>query len=226
MFIKEIILETKLLNELRKFYSDILELEIIKSDENTFSVNAGKTIITFNTTNGSNAPFYHYAFNIPENQFHEAKSWAKERVKLISLDRNDEFDFKSWNAHSIYFYDPAGNIIEFIARHNLQNSSNKEFSANTLLSISEIGIPVKDVKSFFEFVSKKFSTPFFSGDLKTFTAAGDDNGLFIIVPEERSWFPAGGNAEIFPLSIILCGKSNTECKFENLPYTIVETSDC
>jgi hypothetical protein len=34
-----------------------------------------------------------------------------------------------------------------------------------------------------------------------FRAVGNDEGLFIIVPENRAWFPTSKPAGIFPLSI-------------------------
>ncbi len=225
MFIKEVILQTNLPDALKKFYKDLLEIEVINSDEKSFSLRLGMTRITFVSSVLSNIPFYHFAFNIPENQFHEAKSWAKERVRLIDLNGEDEFNFESWNAHSFYFYDPAGNILELIARHNLVNKSLETFTGRSLLNVSEIGIPVHNVNEFFESVNSGFGIPLFSGDLKTFVAAGDDNGLMIIVPEGRKWFPDCAGAGIFPMTITLKGYDEKELRFEKYPYCIRETSD-
>lgn len=144
MLIREITLHTNLLNELKNFYSDILELGLIHESQYSFTVKTLNSDITFLKSSLEN-PFYHFAFNIPENQIKQAKEWALQRFKLISLNGEDEFDFLSWNAHSIYFYDPAGNILEFIARHNLNNKSDTDFSGKSILNVSEIGLPVDDV---------------------------------------------------------------------------------
>jgi catechol 2,3-dioxygenase-like lactoylglutathione lyase family enzyme len=221
MQIKKIILCTNLLNELKNFYDEILELEIISNDENSFTAVTQFTNIVFQNTDTTENPFYHFAFNIPENQFKAAKEWALQRVKLIEQNGKDEFDFSGWNAHSIYFYDPAGNILELIARHNLNNRSGDKFSGNSLINVSEIGLTAYDVKKFYDFVNKNFSIPNFSGDMKNFTAAGDEEGLFIFVPEGREWFPDCPPAKIFPTIIEI--KSNKEKTIEiaNLPYKLI-----
>ena len=48
--------------------------------------------------------------------------------------------FENWNANAVYFYDNNGNILEFIARHDLQNNQFTPFNSESILNISEIGI--------------------------------------------------------------------------------------
>ncbi len=221
MIIKEIILSTSKLNELKYFYAVTLGLELKNDDENSLTVKAGDSLLTFNRSSVINKPVYHFAFNIPENKFRQSKDWISKRVELIKLDGEDEFDFTSWNAHSIYFYDAAGNILEFIARHNLSNKTSEAFSAESILNISEIGLPVNDVNNFYSEVKMKFNIPVFSGDQKTFCTAGDDNGLFIIVKKGRKWFPDCGTAEIFPATVKIKSDKQKEPEFENLSYKII-----
>jgi len=219
MDLKEIILETHSINDLKNYYADILELDITAAGNNSIVIKAGSTYIKFlESSNKKDKPFYHFAFNIPENQFREAKEWISSKVQLIKLDGEDEFDFKSWNAHSIYFYDIAGNIIELIARHNLKNRSDEKFSGRSLLNVSEMGLPVKDVQNFYTKLKESFDIPLFSGDLKTFTAAGDENGLFIIVPVGRKWFPDCPEAKIYPATMNIISKN--ERVLEHNGYTI------
>ena len=223
MIIKELALYTNLIEELKEFYSQTLELALIKEDESSFAVSCGDSVLMFTLTNGIKDPFYHFAFNIPENKFKEAKDWISGKTELIKLNGEDEFDFRSWNAHSVYFYDPSGNIIELIARHNLNNASDEEFSGRSILSVSEAGLPVDDVDRFFSEVNKEFNIPQFSGDRSAFCAAGDDSGLFIIVSKGRKWFPDCCDAEIFPLLIIIRSNIEKELEFENLPYKIISS---
>ncbi len=223
MIIKELSLYTNLIEELKEFYTQTLELVLIKEDESSFAVRCRDSVLVFTLTNDLKDPFYHFAFNIPENRFSQAKEWIGRKTKLIKLDGDDEFDFRSWNAHSLYFYDPAGNIIELIARHNLNNSSDEEFSGKSILSVSEAGLPVDEVDKFFTKVNKEFNIPLFSGDRTDFCAAGDDTGLFIIVSKGRKWFPDCGAAEIFPLLINIISNTYKEMEFENLPYKIISS---
>lgn len=58
-------------------------------------------------------------------------------------------DFPDWNAKSVYFYDAEENILEFIARHNLDEPTNDAtFTSNHIKRISEIGIAVSDTEGF------------------------------------------------------------------------------
>lgn len=221
MKIKELILLTNSKDELKNFYSNILELEIINNGAGSFTVKTMFTDIIFKYTSEFKNPFYHFAINIPENQFKQAKDWVMKRLDLIKLNGENEFDFTNWNAHSVYFYDPAGNIVELIARHNLKNSSENIFSGKSLLSVSEIGLPVYDVKKFYDIVKKKISIPVFSGDMKSFTAAGDDEGLFIIVPDGRKWFPDCPDAKIFPTIVNIISYEEHNIVFDNIPYKII-----
>lgn len=222
MDIKEIILCSGNPGDLKNFYIDKLGFKLKTGNDDEFSFKAGKTLITFKKSNSKNKPFYHFAFNIPSNKFTEAKEWIKSNnIELISLNGEVEFDFKSWNAHSFYFYDASENIVEFIVRHNLRNESDEKFTAVSIINVSEIGLPVKDVRETFTLINNKFNIPHFSGDMKTFEAAGDENGLFIIVNEGRRWFPDCQDAEIFPLTIKINSEFKGEIIFEINNYRII-----
>ena len=54
-------------------------------------------------------------------------------------------DFSHWNAHSVFFYDPAGNVVEYIARHDLKNAAPGGFGSADILYASEIAWIVDDV---------------------------------------------------------------------------------
>lgn len=210
MQIKKIILETHLINELKSFYTDIPGLKLKPDSPETFTVTAGLSEIKF-VRALKDKPFYHFAFNIPENQISEAREWVLSFADTIKLNGSDIFDFKSWDAHSVYFYDPAGNILELIARHRLKNSSDKKFSGESLLCISETGIPVNNVYEFKSRIESPEDLTFFSGDNESFAALGDDNGLLIIVKNGRKWYPDCPEAEIFPVEVEV--NSNREGEF-------------
>ncbi len=66
------------------------------------------------------------------------------KTALLLEDGEDEADFSFWPAHACYFEDPAGNIVELIARYNENPKSESPFSVNSIINISEIGLIVKD----------------------------------------------------------------------------------
>ncbi|MCB0261916.1 MAG: hypothetical protein KDE52_16265 [Calditrichaeota bacterium] len=201
MKIREIQLQTHDLDGLKTFYRDKLGLPILRQGKRAFTVGIGNSRIKFSIAEDDDKPYYHFAINIPENQLAEAKKWLSERVALIEKDGQNEFRFESWNADAIYFYDPVGNIVELIARHNLRNASPKPFSAESLLSISEIGHPVDNVRLFCEHIRAELRLRLWDGDERTFAAVGDEEGLFIVVPINRPWFPADKPAENYPIAV-------------------------
>ena len=225
MRIKNINLKTGKLQELFHFYHDVMKMNIPAKSETSFSIKCGNSNLTFEEDKSFPEAFYHFAFNVPENQLNESIKWLEAKAELIALNGETIFDFKAWDAHSIYFYDPAGNIVEFIARHRLNNASTKPFSANSILSVSEIGMPVNKVRVFYEKLYSEIDLPLFTGDLKTFTAAGNDEGLIIIVPEERNWFPDCEPAAIYPISLEIEGINNSEILFSEYEYSIISSTN-
>ncbi len=223
MDIKKVKLQTGKLRELKEFYLNTLGFKCFSENDKSFTVIAGSSLLTFEQGNGN--AFYHFAFNISENMIVQSLEWIQAKAEPMTYNGENIIDFRSWDAHSIYFYDPAGNIIEFIARHRLENASNGEFSFNNITSISEIGMPVKNVEEFFKEINEATGIPLFSGDNESFTAAGDDNGLLIIVPEGRNWFPNCPPAKIYPITLELSGIKDSALAFGDYRYTIKSISD-
>jgi catechol 2,3-dioxygenase-like lactoylglutathione lyase family enzyme len=204
MNLKEIALLTNKLSEMKEFYKDILDLQIIKENTSNFTVKVGLTNLTFKQSELKSDPFYHFAINIPENKMEEAKSWIKSKVALNIEEEDDEVFFKSWNAHAIYFEDPSGNILELIARHNLKNGVEHNFSSKDLLNISEIGIAVEDVIPFVRKLNE-IGIPNWRDDSEGLTPVGDENGLFITVKSGRRWFFSNKDAKFFPFQVFIDG---------------------
>lgn len=135
-------LQSARLDELRRFYTKTLGIPLLGEDERRISLAFGKTTIHFDEAAQGDDPFYHFAFNIPENKFAEAKAWLRDRCPLLKDNRSgaDELYFRDWDAHAVYFEDPGGNIAELIARHTLPNASEGAFTPSDLLYVSEIGL--------------------------------------------------------------------------------------
>ncbi|KMJ55911.1 ring-cleavage extradiol dioxygenase [Bacillus sp. LL01] len=204
MKITEVSLWTNNLNEMRCFYANLLELPIMKEDKEAFTVQVGATTLTYQQTNELEDPFYHFAINIPENKIDETKAWLQSKVQLNIEKDSDEVFFKSWNAHAIYFEDPSGNILEFIARHNLKNGVTHRFSSKDFLNISEVGVVVRDVIPFVRKLNH-IGIPNWRDDSEGLTPVGDETGLFITVKKDRRWFFSNKNARFFPFKVSIEG---------------------
>jgi len=220
MNISELCLFTGSLSSLKKFYSDVLELQVTESSNEILRVKVGTTDLIFMEEPGTN-PYYHFAINIPHNQISGAVEWLKPKVSLIEYEGSPIIDFPNWNAHSVYFYDPAGNIVELIARHDLKNASDEAFSANSFLNISEVGLPVDNVKDFHDSLAESLGEELWWGNLETFAAMGDQNGLFIVVTKNRNWFPTDKPCNIYPLTVKITNENSEHVVLEDTPYTII-----
>lgn len=185
--IREVEMQTHSLKEMKDFYESTLGLTVVQKPPASFSVQAGASTLTFTESDPGRQPKYHFAFNIPENQINEALRWITPKVIVIPNEGQEIVHFESWNADSIYFYDPAGNIVELIARHNLNNSANVAFSAASLLCVSEIGLPVPDAEEALLKLSRVGIVPWQDYNSQ-FAAAGDEQGLIIAVKQGRVWF--------------------------------------
>jgi len=186
-----------------QFYTEILGLKIKEKGSNKISFHTGESILTFLKSETQQA-YYHFAFNIPHNQLEEAIEWISSKIDLIPVNEHSVIaDFDSWYAKSIYFYDYNGNILEFIARYQLDNYSEKVFGPSSILSISEIGVVTDDpLKTAEEFVQKD-NLSYFPKGIKNekFATLGTDEGLFIIVATGRNWYPTYIPSKKFPTGI-------------------------
>ncbi|WP_410767711.1 VOC family protein [Fontibacillus sp. BL9] len=205
MIFEQIKLQTGELEQLKFFYGHVLGLEIFEDTAEQFSVRIGWTKLRFEQAAEGN-PFYHFAANIPENRMVQAKEWLSSRASLQMEDGENEVFFTSWNAHSVYFEDPAGNIVEFIARHNLKNASEEAFSSRSLLCVSEIGIVRDEVIPFVRELNRQ-GFPNWKEDSEGLTPVGDELGLFIVVRDQRIWFFSRRPASRFPVNVKVEGRA-------------------
>ncbi|HUE99461.1 MAG TPA: hypothetical protein VMN99_09415 [Anaerolineales bacterium] len=196
-------LSTKDLKAQRDFYANILELPV-KLDSAILEVKAGKTVLVFTQAPSEFDGAYHFAFNIPENQIHASKEWIASRIPLLRDENGqDEFESESWNSHSVYFTDAAGNVLEFIARHNLKDIVEEEFNSGHILNVSEIGLPADDVLELAEKLCRLLGISVFMQEPnEDFTPVGDDDGLLILPAKDRIWKPDSGvPAKLLPVKV-------------------------
>ncbi len=205
----------------KDFYADVLELPV-KLTSSGLEVKAGKTDILFTQAPPDFDGAYHFAFNIPENQFHAAKEWISSRVPLLcDASGNAEFPSQSWNSDSVYFKDAAGNVLELIARHNLKDAVSEDFGSQQILQVSEIGLPAEDVVGFAnELCTRLGLSVFRQQPNENFTPVGDDHGLLILPARDRIWKPDSGvPAKLLPVKVE--GEtSGKHWEVRGVPYTI------
>lgn len=186
-----------------RFYNGTLGFPFLGSTPQTRVFSIGDSILTFRKSENQH-PVYHFAFNIPHDKLYESLEWISQKVDPLFLPEGGHVaDFSSWNANAFYFKDNNGNILEFIARYDIALKENKPFDDQSILSISEIGIVVKEPLSFANNLVVNENLNYFvkSKPAEEFVVLGNDDGLFIIVSHQRPWYPTSTPARSFPIKV-------------------------
>lgn len=205
-----------------EYYSEVLRLPVKLSGER-LEVQAAGTELVFTQSHLRFDGAYHFAFNIPENQFRDAKGWINRRVPLLKdKEGKDEFESRTWNSHSVYFKDAAGNVLEFIARHDLENAMDGHFNSDQILHVSEIGLPSDDVINWANGLCKILGiSPYKQEPNEDFTPVGDDNGLLILPRKDRIWMPNSGvPAKLLPVKVRV-EVNGRQWEVRGVPYEII-----
>lgn len=201
------------LADMARFYREALRLEV-KETRELLRIVGGETVIEFSAVapreSGATNPYYHFAFNIPHNQLDSAKAWLEPRCPLVKLGNGEVIaNFQNWDAHAFYFLDPAGNILEFIARHTLKNDREGGFNEKNILCASEIGVVSPEVVAAADKLCDGAGLTRYRSGSPEFTAVGDEQGLFIVVKTGRRWFSSDRAAEVFEANAHLRGEVKT-----------------
>src|SRR5690625_3810297 len=116
------------------------------------------------------------------------KYWMKDRLTLNREGGIDEVYFPNFDADSMYFEDPAGNIIELIGRRTRDMFGN--ITSAAFLNISEIGIVTPSVMEVGEQL-QDFGIPLRGGtevNPDKINFLGRDESFIILVPPNRKWY--------------------------------------
>lgn len=204
----------------RDFYRRTLGLAIIEESARHLVVQAGETRLIFLQSRAEDGrPMYHFAFNIPENKLDLARRWLGKRTPVIVKDGRQVFHFPTWNAHSIYFYDPAGHLLELIARHDLANATPGPFTEREILYASEIGLVVDDVEREVAALHSAMGLAAYRPGSPELVPVGDEHRLLIVVPRGRRWMGATP-ASVYPTVARLAGETAARYTVAGFPYEL------
>ncbi len=225
MKIAQLTLKTHTLDTLREFYADHLGLNLLEETDDSFTLDAGESRLTFVADDEEEAYRYHFAFNIPYNQMMDAELWLAQRVSLIIPHgaKDAWVEHTDWQAEALYFADPAGNIVEFIGRQRLAEDTAIPFSAQSILNISEIGVVVTHIEKEVAGLRQQdaLELPDFGSNSADFYPIGDDNGLLIFARAGRAWFPTQDVlAESYPIILTVQGSDTQTLTIGQYPVVI------
>jgi len=233
------------LARMRSFYHDKIGFDIAEDGKSEVTFRAGATRLTFATARpedirgkggrGNGEPMYHFAFNIPCNKIRDARAWQSRRTPLVpprreARDENlpgDVWHFRHWNAHSVFFFDPAFNIVEYIARHDLKNEAADadRFDTHDILHASEIGYVTTraDQAKAIGFMREKLGLSEYPRGADPW-AMGDERGLLLCLARvgeqwaEHTQTPV--NWGVFPTECTIRGPKAGAYEMDGLPYII------
>lgn len=217
---------------MKSFYHGLLGLRVLEEQPERLTIAAGQTWLTFLRSAGEDEkPFYHFAFNIPENKVLAAYQWQKERAPLLPIpitlqDPNypaEVVAYRHWNAHAIFFFDPAGNVVEYIARHDLKNAAEGNFSNKDILYASEIAFVVDDVAATATKLREVIGMGLYKGASDQFAAIGDEHGLLLVMKRGRLISfeaPEQKAVSVFPTTVTVRGRRPTNYIFPKFPYKV------
>jgi catechol 2,3-dioxygenase-like lactoylglutathione lyase family enzyme len=196
------------LAKMREFYHDRMGFRILEENDREISFETGASELHFLLTNpklgdggrGNGEPMYHFAFNIPPDSLLAARAWHMKHAALVAPRADlrdpdypdDVWHFRHWNAHSVFFFDPAYNIVEFIARHDLDCLAwgNKDFSVENIAYISEVGFVFDDEGSAkaARGLHDKFELNAYPHGSQPWWAMGDERGLLLCLARKgQTW---------------------------------------
>lgn len=186
---------------MKGFYEYQLGFRIIEEDDVSFMLAIGESQLIFR--HSIRPAFYHFAFNIPGNQFTLAKGWASSRVELNRQEGMDEIYYPNFDADAFYFEDPAGNIVEFLGRRNTDRMGN--FTVDSLLNISEVSITTPKVAEVGKQI-EQMEIPVRGNkgiDPASLNFLGQGAAYILLVAPKRTWYFSKRKSEVHPLSIEL-----------------------
>ncbi|GIO92325.1 MULTISPECIES: VOC family protein [Paenibacillus] len=232
MKIIELELRTARLAEMKEFYTERLGFALADITKHSITIVVGETRLTFIQEEEEGVlPSYHLAMNIPENQIREAKSWLQAKgcevlsaapLPFAGIQANEDIAyFEGTDAHAFYFEDPSGNLLEFIARHRMDNASTEPFGHESILNVSEIGFPLHgSISDAIQRLDSRFDVTRYIGDGKMFQMLGDEHGMFILGDLAIGWYPSMKIPEVHPIRMTILDPNEGEFQLEPYPYFI------
>jgi catechol-2,3-dioxygenase len=192
------------LKKMKKFYSEVLGFEVEKESSDELTLKIGSSKLSFKPCSVNKTPVYHFAFTIPGNLFKSAKEWIQSKVPLNTEEGDDEVYFEFLHSRSFYFYDSAGNVVEFIGRNSCI-SDKEAFSIDDVMNISEINLTVNDVLVEGKKLLNQGFKPLDNKSLneKGLNFMGDFQGYFLLGPVNRTWFFSNKVSGAFPVTVEL-----------------------
>lgn len=216
MRIQQVTLETNHLEEMKRFYMQVLRCTLVEKTDVSVTMQAGETLLTFQQTD-EGVPFYHFAFFLRPDLIDEMVADVKANTRLLKDEEGEEEFFASlfWKCRQFYFEDPQRNIVEFLAR----TDEPVDPQAGPIVRVLEVGMPVPHGQALANELTAISNV--IPSESATFRFYGDREGVFVIVKTDRPWFPTDRPATVHPITVAVKGETDRILHPINTPYRVV-----
>lgn len=195
--------ETNIIPEIKKFYKSIGFRVREIDDKLIISVQHSEIVFKRNEAL-MNESLYHFAIDIPPSKCNRIKASIKNKFELLVEEDDDEIYFEHINARSSYINDPSGNIVEFVARNDLDNKYIEVVNMD-FLRISEISLVTNKVIETFNQLKmygfRERDNEILENSLN-FICSGIEKSYILLTKENRRWLFSDKLSKSFPIKII------------------------
>ncbi|WP_411345492.1 glyoxalase [Paenibacillus sp. WLX1005] len=200
--IQHLILYTAAIKPMHDFYVQVFGKDIVQLQSSGFTIQFGTSRLEFKEVTNGTKPFYHFAINIAANHLEQAKAWIAKTTPLSTEEGQDDTHSEFFNSYSCYFEDPAGNIVECIARQQHAPTDLNDFTPASIQSIGEINITTPSVLATANLLHKaNMPIQLELIDEQRLNFVGSMDAYLLLGPVGRRWFFSHQLSEIHPLTI-------------------------
>jgi catechol 2,3-dioxygenase-like lactoylglutathione lyase family enzyme len=200
------------LQEMKQFYTEVLEMALLSESDTHFMVRAGSTKLYFEK--GASVPYYHVCFRTGTEYFDHIFARLSD---LLLPDEEGSYSL-FWEGKQAYFCDPDGNILEILERPFYWGEQGGP--AFSWFDVGEIGMPLKSISETKDSLGAMVHTRY-AAESDQFAFYGDQDGVFVLVKEGRHWYPTERGATIHPIVAVVSGEQEGRYKHPELPYHVI-----
>lgn len=219
---QSVIFYTNKLTILQRFYQNILGLSITSANEKQFSMAIGTDQVTF--IQREKPATYHFAINVPGNQFSLMKVWLQKRTSVTTDKGNNQFYSRTFDADYLFIEDPVGNMVKLIGRRNQDRFGN--FTPASFLNIAEVSLITPFVMEVSEKLQEANLPLYYEAETNpdgTNYLGDKDRFISLSAPKEQERFSNMKGKSVYPLELSL--KSELHASLNNKGHLLITKID-
>lgn len=188
--------------ETLEFYKRLFKNKLTETDAEQFQLDLQWNTLKVIKEKTDEKPYYHFCFLIPKPLFKHAKEYVSKLVSLNTKDGADEITFTD-EIQSFYFYDPSGNVAEFMGKESVDEPTDTTFSPEEVLALSEMSLVTEQIENTAAKLHKEgllSKTPEEVGkNGLTFIPSGETT--LLLSTTDRTWLFSDKYPKVFPQKI-------------------------